>query len=790
MMIWIEILCKIDYDDYILIIDKMTSIIAIDYSGSTSSCAGYWNRVSEIYTELKIKEPIIILWDTNAKRVNEKDLYEHINKLKGCGGTDPSDMANLLTNYPDIEELHLITDGQIDQNAVIKTDNIMKNIKPPQKVNVDFVSTGGNVNLSVSAAFIRSTQYSIKLNGTIINKGDSSKSIDFNKYESYQEFFDDYEELYTTIVAQNLGKENLEVRKELLNLQQKLLSSYSAYISNKSNISILGLLNEGDYNKALIECKRVVDNYLDGDDVPSKIQSYINNLIKGCTSKNNYDFNIIKTSRFERAINVEQKTPKQIENIDVSDQTFECPIMMENDVPAILIKKPDAPLLSLFNSDIVDDVTNCPLNVWKYDELISKIVEHIDCVVGCSTLQHGISISPFTRSNLCGALTLGTDESHFKASTYSICKLMTDGKLLGNPDLWLAIFYYVISKKIPRLSETLPQYEKLLLFTLNKHKTNISLSGLPEYPMIKVETSVALWYVLASSDLFADSNTFKQCRLREYLSIAEVIIDLVSLLKLPYNKEYIDYRIKVLRAYYYMMWNKNDKNFIADILRAQYQNHIVINDKIIFLDGEVSEEEKFPLHDKLKSLKLEELFAIYNLVDPSKKIGDIKIPKTLTYSNKLLPVKNYGYGDHLVSSDFLGGTSICVNTMRPFYIDKHKNKEWFLCAEEKYGPLNKILSAYNYYIRFVQDNNSFPNKEEFLIYMYEKQRNKEFNPMNTLPKYVTTTADDVLLSYQEAFNTYKILYHTDITVNKFLELVNLSMNAKRRLEMELIIYLS
>jgi hypothetical protein len=52
--------------------------------------------------------------------------------------------------------------------------------------------------------------------------------------------------------------------------------------------------------------------------------------------------------------------------------------------------------------------------------------------------------NPFTQNRLLGGIPLGTHHSHVKVGNYTIAKLISGGKILGNMNLYYALIWYLI----------------------------------------------------------------------------------------------------------------------------------------------------------------------------------------------------------------------------------------------------------------------------------------------------------------------------------------------------------
>jgi hypothetical protein len=366
--------------------------------------------------------------------------------------------------------------------------------------------------------------------------------------------------------------------------------------------------------------------------------------------------------------------------------------------------------------------------------------------------------------------------------------------LLGNPDLWTVVVYYIAKQRVTYLNENqdlMNSFGAHLKYRLMKHKTNLGLSGLPDFPLMKVPVAAALWYCVASGDIYAEKN-HAQDRLRAFGGVGEILVHMLDVLGLPYDKEYTQDRLRLLRVFGWMMSQKQNKAKLLDLLRSYYQNYVYLAEKerFIFLDGPEPKERdpKAPvLPEFTNGVPLEVLLTISNLIDPLKKSGDVIIEKYVA-PTRVHFKKNYGYPNNWKKEEVderVHKVAICPMTLRPYYIDPIKHKLWEQCVEELWGcSLDKTISLKNYYIRFVLDNNKFPDRDEFIEYIYDKQRNKESNPCDTLPQYTIAFVDDTIEQMDAARKIHEEKTGVKITPEKYKSIVEKSRNREEREKIE------
>uniref|UniRef100_A0A915EE17 Uncharacterized protein n=1 Tax=Ditylenchus dipsaci TaxID=166011 RepID=A0A915EE17_9BILA len=118
--------------------------------------------------------------------------------------------------------------------------------------------------------------------------------------------------------------------------------------------------------------------------------------------------------------------------------------------------------------------------------------------------------------------------------------------------------------------------------------------------------------------------------------------------------------------------------------------------------------------------------------------------------------------------------------MRPYVFDLEKQEHWKNCAESIYGgPIDKQLSTYNYFIKFVIEHGTYPsNKHTFTKYLSAKQANRKEYPIFTLPRQICQFLDDVFQDYEQVLGQSKCF------ASEFKSIVLYSRSEKYRIELE------
>jgi len=304
--------------------------------------------------------------------------------------------------------------------------------------------------------------------------------------------------------------------------------------------------------------------------------------------------------------------------------------------------------------------------------------------------------------------------------------------------------------------------------------------------MIKAPIDIALWFCVNSievMDMINNESDDARNRLRSFGESAKHLLELVDIFEYPYDRVWTTKQLKLYKAFAWMMNQEKDytkmglvKPSWRDLLRAQYQNSIIVRKTIIFLDGPVENPPALPDF----GIKLKYLLALEQLVDKTKTTNSIMIP--MNFQGLPIPqaVTNYGYPNPMSAEAFNTPTVICPKTMRPYVIDRKEKKFWKECAEKFYGPLDKQISNYNYFIQYVMENDYYPTREGFIYYTAKKQANRELNTRDTLPLYTVPFVDGMFNDYEQVLGKdFK-----DVSVADFKRLAFASMREEDRKKLD------
>jgi hypothetical protein len=419
-----------------------------------------------------------------------------------------------------------------------------------------------------------------------------------------------------------------------------------------------------------------------------------------------------------------------------------------------------------------------PLFLLRDKEACSAILDRLDSVVGLEAYRTmsdggGEFDSPFTRQAISCVITFSNEPSHIKATKYALSRLLFGNKIPGNMDLWLIVLYKLILRK-ECLRDAVPSCEDFLKERLRRTKTAITLSGLAIQPMIQAPTDIAIWYCLHSF-LFVENDNDAMNRLRGFGDSAAYLLDVARLLDLPLASDQITRRLCLYKAFSWMMNEAKkitaDKNDWKDMIRAQYQNSIIISGKRVFLDGSPVQIPALP--SDFDGLTLNEIVALSKLVNSNMTVGTVLIPKVLE-TLSVVPVTNYSYDE--VSNDAFAGHVHPV-TFRLQSFDN--NVHWSVHDKKNFGDdPNRRVSYYNYFIKYVKENGTYPSKDQFILFLQSKQVNRLVCPLDTLPQFVLEHVYDLFEEYT------KVLDNFSVPASTFIERTDASSNHRDRIRIE------
>lgn len=427
--------------------------------------------------------------------------------------------------------------------------------------------------------------------------------------------------------------------------------------------------------------------------------------------------------------------------------------------------------------------------------LVELIKKRLDDILGLNTinsiLEHSDEnkdknnfISP-TQQLISSFISASNEASHIQSTHYATVDLFFGKKTCyGERSLWLAVLYKIIKDQDRFDRGFVLALKERLIDQLCTDETNITLSNLPEHgPILKVPVALALWYCVRSPQFIKD---FRHNRLRSIGT--KYHLELLDELNFPYNKAETLHLLARYKLFAWMMnLAKESPKKLDNWLRSFYQNSINCDGTLVFLDGPanydlktleigifenngydtksspiicINNEDKDKAAENshfIDTLSLSEVYTLYKLVDPKEKTENIDIDsridslledQSLINSQLSKPETHYNLEYSRIKSIEDDPTQVCPFTLRP-YKDSTKN------AITLFGSKNKQLFAYKYFSNFVKQFKKFPTTYELLIYMAEKQSQKE-DSKNTLPDIpaFTEISTSIINKHKSALNQF------------------------------------
>ena len=625
------------------------NVIAIDYSGSTNRNKKYWQNVYAYVSKTNAEDTQFIFWDNrqNPEVVSREQALAKADKGIGYGGTNPGTFIQHLVSDKEGIILSIFTDGQVGSNEVDKCDRFLNNkdIKIKQ-LKVFFIGSKGDMNLSVSAPFMRAERIpdagmdcEIKVNDEIITNETLKPTLSqIEKYWGKPELFlEQADSFLKELTLQNLGRNNQDMifRNKLVELQKNLLqvvaeNKKSGELKNKQDDLMLALFNK-DEKSAMNGLKDLFENST--DETEKQIEDYFQKIFTLLDKKSDYSFDQLSSNRLTRAPEVKKVGVEEVEDIPTLEVKFECPITFEDDLPVLYIKncyqndtetsrqiKKYPPILQDISKQYQDYLISNPMAILENPELVSKIKKRFDQVIGLNTTvalckNDQPLISLVTRESISSFISTSDEPSHQQATHYALADLFFGKKLCGVPELWLAVVYF-IAKDTEHLntennfSHFLENFKNNLISQLKNNDTYMTLSGLSTHgPLLKVPVALALWYCVVSPKLENVPNRLRAIGTQHHLNLLDE-------LDYPYDRKWTLHQLTIYKVFNWMYALNKAENTICltDWIRCFYQNHLRLSDgTVCFLDGGPNKENLEALRVSFR--KVEKIFTFKDFQD-------------------------------------------------------------------------------------------------------------------------------------------------------------------------------
>jgi hypothetical protein len=363
-------------------------------------------------------------------------------------------------------------------------------------------------------------------------------------------------------------------------MKTRLLKEHSKAQGKKEAISVTirNALKENDYDTAFDLAGRMANNYF-SDDTIADLDKKITSLITLCGDlRGQYSLGQIRSNKMATATRAQEgKVDQSVELEDLSKNPIECPIIMDEDVPQILIDDCEPFLLGL-EKGIVDDINACPLRILNYPHLKAKFKSCLSNFTGvkyCDKLKK----NPFTRRQLMGAIPLGSHRSHVVVGNSTIAKMVAGGKVMGNLDLYFAVVWLLVMEgEIEYLTPIKANLTEHLIHRLTTSQTMASLCGLPKFVSTQINTDIALWFCLSSGQL---NTPTERDAFRFHLFDLEHMRKLVDALGYPLHEGFTRHYLRTRALFHFLDKFKRStliqKKAFKTLFRGLYQRGFLVN---------------------------------------------------------------------------------------------------------------------------------------------------------------------------------------------------------------------
>jgi hypothetical protein len=431
------------------------------------------------------------------------------------------------------------------------------------------------------------------------------------------------------------------------------------------------------------------------ENTTGELEKKISYLISLCGDlRGQYSLGQIKSNKMATAQTaVQGQLDKAQEVEDLSKNPIECPIIMDTDVPQILIDECEPFLLGV-EKCIVDDISACPLRLLNYPALKAKFKAQLSTYTGVKYCDKLLK-NPFTQNRLLGAIPLGTHKSHMQVGNHTIAKMVAGGKVMGNLNMYFALIWFIVNEgEVEFLKPIKANIEEHLLFRLRNTRTMASMCGLSQFVSTQVSTDIALWYTANSGFL---NNPVEKDTFRFHLFNLQHILKLIRLLNYPMHQGFQRHYQRTLALYHlldsYKRCSPHQRKAMKCLFRGLYQKGFLVDtsklekrfrenevcSEFIPVDGPADEvqiqEVKSRMPAFCKDMLREDLLYVCSLLDDHKQIQEIFLDYTVEVPAVPEAQVNWKYGlEH-----YKHNIKICPLTMRPLSVDN--NKSWAKSAK-------------------------------------------------------------------------------------------------------------
>lgn len=728
-----------------------TTLIAYDGSGSTGGEGNrhYHNKTQEILAQYP--DAAVLFWDTTS-HIASRDEMARINaEFRGGGGTDSAAIARFVYESNFHGELVIITDGEVSACSVDRCAEVLGPAWKFAHVTAYLINTGGRVNMSVTCPFTRCSPHQVHMldrecapiaEGSVtVTAADIAVLDELEAVGTVADYLAVADRLESLVIARTMGTTgDPTLRDRLLAMKKRITAAQARELGDSDTVRAFhAALDSGRTADAVDAARAITEEYYGGDD-PKSWSGRIARLVSMCEGALRGAFDLssvaaaVKGDRVRRAETVDAATtPAPAPVSSAAEAPFECPITLNNEHDLALLVTEGEPILAGLDLGTTNDILDCPLNIFRYPEVVERLLARLDHPISLAAYKEAIdagaqlTTSPLTRAPLlAGAICIGNTEEHCKATHWTLAQLTTGGKLVGSPDLWFAALWLTLHRTPEHYLKPIePQLAAHMRWRMKTHTSSISLMGAPEFPTTRVRLDAAIWYVFASVTLNMDPRRDVLRAHLPHLDELEMLLEkLCPELALPAPARIKEHILHVRACLHMLRWVKQpgQRDRLHNIVRGLYQATVRCGDDFIPVDGPPTAEQVAAARTALpawyRDLPVGRLFDLASKVDPGKSAGDIYITYNLPW-HPVAPAAVHEW-DYTADTPSRELVPICPATCRPFY--RVGAASWREAAEAHYRVSSRrMISANELYGNYVVKYGAYPTADQLLYYMYSRK---------------------------------------------------------------------
>lgn len=705
----------------------------IDNSSSTCCNNQYWKKVSDIVDKVHHAgdiTPSYFLWNTYCHTTTYPDIVRRQVGTEGL--TRIQVIAQNTIDHAKDDSLLIITDGQVDASDVKECKTIIADeheTREWKKVIVYILDDDEHINFSVCAPFLKGNPFEIHgYNKTVIQKSNSDPPnplLSRGYGSNPQLFLDQFESIKTEIFVENMGSNDThEIRDSILQLQKEMIAALinDSALSNEEKLTLSQQMdkfvqewrdivyNSEIHHEYAIELfKKNIPGLFpytktDKDDDPlhvaEQVSIRVKELVDMCDTSLK-GFAMDPHSKLERARLVDEEDIDDVPATAIGE--WECPITCEDhEVMCILIPTNSKNLLKDLPRKQFKKLATWP-------ELLDVIIPmEAKQPIGLETCKQllkripfGASpISPFTREPVDRAFVLYTGDDvniarkvHALNDFVLLSCLFDGGKIVGQIDILFCAMF--LKNAVHICNEVGFQFREYLQKRLKMRKTNITLSGLPIPPLVRVPIDLALWYCANTEEILDENGPFVTTNANRYREAFRQ------------NKQVVFIRMRILGGIMCMneralMLKTIRFDFAAELTESlrirKTQKHAPISRilcNVLAADHIYRREDDVFFETKQAHWMVQSLFFVGDimaLLDRGKRITELDL-------KNIYPPFRIPYYDRPpvnTSNIRVESVPICTETCRPYYdAEKMKNLRSGLVSDiPKWKP--EVLSTHRY----------------------------------------------------------------------------------------------